>query len=66
MAEPKLSMEERAQREADARFADEALSEVQQFAALRIRFPDLDDKELAHRMAVDVKQVKKLKRLLEK
>lgn len=62
----KLSLEERAQRERDARFADEALSEVEQFAKLREAFPDLTDQEIAHRMAADVKQVKKLKKLLEK
>lgn len=66
MPEPKLTPEERAQRERDNLFADEALSEVQQFAKLRAHYPDLDDKELAHRMAADVKQVKKLRKLLEK
>lgn len=62
----KLSMEQRAQRERDARFADEAMQEVAQFAKLRQQFPDLSDAEIAHRMVADLKQVKKLKRLLEK
>ncbi len=62
----KLSMEERAQREREAQFADEALQEVAQFARLREAFPDLTDAEIAHRMAAEVKQAKKLKKLLEK
>lgn len=62
----RLTMEERAQREADARFANDALSELQQFAKLRATYPDLDDKELAHRMTLSVPAIRKLKKLLEK
>ncbi len=60
----KLSAEERAQREADERVFDDALQEAAQFRRLRERFPDLTDKEIAHRMATEVKQVKSLKRVL--
>ena len=42
----KLTAEERAQREREAQFADEALQEVAQFARLREAFPDLTDAEI--------------------
>lgn len=61
----KLSMEERAAREADARIFDETLQLVQQFSALRAKFPDLSDEEYAHRMVATKRDIKKFKRLLE-
>lgn len=62
----KLTAEQRAAQERDLHFADEALQEIQQYAKLREVFPDLDDKEIAHRMATTVAQVRRLRRNLEK
>jgi DNA-binding transcriptional regulator WhiA len=38
--------------------------DLKQFKRLRIAFPDLTDEELAHRLAMPMKQLRKVRKLL--